>query len=341
MSIQLIPLTELHRHNGAFSKHVPGLQTIWDSTSYAAFCRCPWEYHLSMMQGIDTKHRSRHLTFGIAWHSALERFHQLRAQGESHETAVEWTVAETYYRQLRTPVERELYESGFHEECLPDPMPGKREVKTPRALVRSLVAYLDHYRDDPYHTVLLPSGRAAVELSFRVPIPDTPFWYGGHFDRVVAEAPLDLRNPPKTLPNVWVLDYKPAGDSLTEYYFDQFRNSIQFKAYNIGGRVGLPVPAKGVIVDAIRIQATGCEFARQKLVFHDSQLEEFVVGFKARMRQAEQYAHTGEWPMNEASCMRRAGFCQFHQVCTKSPAVRASMLSADFTQRVWDPSKNR
>jgi hypothetical protein len=44
--------------------------------------------------------------------------------------------------------------------------------RTKETLVRSVVWYLDEYRDDPLKTALLPDGKPAVELSFLLPVFD-------------------------------------------------------------------------------------------------------------------------------------------------------------------------
>ena len=44
--------------------------------------------------------------------------------------------------------------------------------RTKETLVRSVVWYLDEYKDDPLKTAMLPDGKPAVELSFMLPVFD-------------------------------------------------------------------------------------------------------------------------------------------------------------------------
>lgn len=348
MKIQ--PLTAIAAQNGAFSPDIPGLQLVWDSTSYREFQSCPWRYYLTIVQGIAPRNRNINLTFGIAWHSALERYHKLRAAGAEHEAALLWTVAETYYRQLRTEKEWTYSFWGEHEESIPQyaaPADGTRrspEVKTPRTLIRALIAYLDRFgANDPLHTVVLPSGAAAVEYSFTVPIPGSIFSWAGHLDRVVATEPLDLSQAelPDPLPHVYNTDYKTTTSQLNDYYFAQYSPDIQMSGYDLGSRVALPIPASGVYIDAVQLLRTGQEFARQRLARAASQLEEFLTGFLSDMKEAQRYAEEQNWPMRFTSCRGPYGDCMFRAVCAAAPVVRPQLLAASFAQRIWDPTKSR
>ena len=339
--MNILPLSEIASVNGAFSPEKPGLQLVWDSTSYSAFQKCAFYYFLSVVQGIVPKQRSINLAFGIAYHSAMERYHRLKAEGLDHEKALLWTVAATYYRQLRTPGERTLYTHGYNEESVPEGSP----QKSARSLCRVIVAYLDQYgKNDYFHTLILPSGKAAVELSFRIPIPGTPYSWAGHLDRLVtSEQPLDLSKPlPSRIPPIWNTDYKTTASSLDASYFQQFSPDIQMSGYTLGTQVILPVPAKGTYVDAIKILVTGQEFARQLIPRSPSQLEEFLKGFLSDMKEARRYAEEQDWPMRFTSCRGPYGDCPFRKsVCSKSPASRLGFLKADFQQRIWDPTQDR
>ena len=347
MSLTVHPLSTIASLNGAFSPDHPGLQLVWDSTSYREFQSCPWKYYLTIIQGIAPRNRNINLTFGIAWHSALERYHKLRAAGQDHDDALLSTVAETYYRQLRTPKEWTYSFWGEHEESIPQYSSGgsgRTDVKSPRTLVRALIAYLDRFgANDDLHTVILPSGAAAVEYSFTVPIPNTPFSWAGHLDRLVASAPLDFSAPalPEPLPHIYNTDYKTTTAQLNDYYFQQYSPDIQMSGYDLGSRVVLPFPASGVYIDAVQLLKTGQEFVRHKVPRSSSQLEEFLTGFLSDTKEATRYAEEENWPMRFTSCRGPYGDCIFRSICSAPPAVRPQLLNASFTQRIWDPTRAR
>jgi hypothetical protein len=57
------------------------LQWAWDSTSLALLKECPRKYHYVMVEGWRAKGESVHLRFGGLYHSALEQYDKLRAEG--------------------------------------------------------------------------------------------------------------------------------------------------------------------------------------------------------------------------------------------------------------------
>lgn len=339
MPISIIPLSKLSSRNRSFSEEIPGLQVLWDSVSYTKFSECPYKYYLTIIQGIVPLRRSIPLTFGIAFASGVERYHKFRAQSLSHEDALLWTIASVYYRQLRTPTEWLTSNWGHHEESIPVYTNEKKKDRTPRTLTRTLIAYLDHYyaadaaSPDEYETLLLEDGTAAAELSFRVQIPGTKFFWCGHLDRPVRR---------KSSGTLHATDQKTTVSSLDARYFDQYKPCVQFLGYDFASKIIFSTPAKSVIVDAIKVSTLGQEFARETIPYSESQLEEFLKGFLDNMLDAERYAKQNDWPMRLTSCRGPYGDCEFRKdVCSRPPHVRLANLQADFTQRTWDPSKNR
>lgn len=342
-----LPLDSISSWSGSFSQKTPGWQLHWDSTSYGAFCTCPFYYYLTQIQGLDLRHRSVHLAFGIAWHSALERFHHLRASGLSYETSLHWTIAETAWRQLRTPEEQQRNQ-GFHEESIPVGPLSHVAVKTPATLIRSLIQYLDSHRHDELETVILPSGKAAVELSFAFDLDlddgDQTATYRGHMDRVVSKGiKLDFSQPtlpPRPWP-VWNSDYKTTSQALNARYFAQFTPDIQMTGYTLGSGVVLPEPGRGTIVDAAQLGVTGSQFARHYVTRSPAALKEFISDLQIDIQRAHFYAQIGSWPMNRKACRREGRDCEFRLACA-SPNSRASLLKADFKrERIWDPTATR
>jgi len=343
----VLPPDSLSQWSGAFSEVVPGWQIHWDSTSFGAFCTCPFYYYLTMVQGIGPRYKSIHLTFGIAWHSAMERYHSLRAQGDSHESALHWTIAETMYRQLRTPDEK-VRNQGYHEEALPTgPLNPRVPEKTPQTLLRSLVQYLDSHQDDDLHTVILPNGKAAVELSFRITLgtshENEPITYGGHLDWVVSKGqPCNYHTGDVPLsPSLWGVDYKTTVAVLNERYWSQWTPDVQMTGYSLGVNTILPVPGRGLVVDGVHMAVTGAEFARHYLRRSQETLKEFTTDFQVEVQRARLYAELGEWPQNRKACRRENRDCEFRLVCA-NPNSRASLLLSDFRrERLWDPTKAR
>ena len=309
--------------NSAFDSEYP-LQLTWDSTSYKLLKECPYKYALVMVEGWASRKRSIHLTFGIAFHAAMERYHVLRSQGIEQEEALEIIIAGMYYRQLRTQKEKELG-GGYNEYAIPDGNTAKSSV----TLLRTIVWYIDQYGDnDAAKTFTLSNGKPAVELSFRIPL-DNGYEYAGHFDRV-AEYNDQL----------WIPDYKTTTSVLDARYFSQWTPDIQMTGYTLAGQIVFELPVKGIIVDAVQLGVTYSNFGRQTINRTPGQLEEFLADMRTDLQIAQMFAEKQSWPMNATACHHFGG-CEFRKVCSHSPAVRDNFLKADFVKRIWNPKEER
>lgn len=346
-----IPLEAIAFFNKAFDPATPGLQLCWDSTSYKAWSRCHFYYYLTVIQGYVSPRKSLDLTFGLAWHAAMQHFYKEQAAGLSYEAALESTISFALFTQLRTPAERRFAESGSHELALPDQIGRKTpSPKTPRTLIRTLVQYLDKFEgpeaDHRFQTLILTDGTPAVELSFRAPIPSSPFSWGGHMDRVISEGgKVDLRTCRK-LPSgveLFVEDYKTTTAMLDENYWASYSPDIQMTGYGIGGAVVLPFETSGVQINAIRLLSTGAQFARHLVPRRREQQIEFLSDFLFDMEVVEKSAKQQNFTRNLTAC-HNDGFgrpCQFRDICSLPASLRQAHLGHKFVRRIWDPSVSR
>src|SRR5882672_6425582 len=147
-------------NNQAPSPFLPGtnIQYSWDSTSLGWFKECARKYYYSMILGLRSKGDSVHLVFGQWYHSALELYDKTRAEGHKHEFALHFVVTEAMAWTWRDGA----------------PITFDNPNKTRETLIRSVIWYLDHFKDDPAQTVILANGKPAVELSFRMELDYGP-----------------------------------------------------------------------------------------------------------------------------------------------------------------------
>jgi hypothetical protein len=307
--------------NGSFSKKVPGLQTFWDSTSLSAFKRCPRFYQYSLIEGWAPRQESVHLSFGSWYHAAIEAYDHARAEGLTHTDGIRRAV-------------RYCLESTWDKERK-RPWASDDKNKNRESLVRSVVWYLDQFsgEKDPFKTVILSNGQPAVELSFKyqtdIMLGDEYVTLCGHLDRV---AELDGE--------IYILDKKTTKSALSPEFFDNFTPDNQMSGYTFAGKVVYNLPIKGIVIDAAQILVTFSRFMRGTVYRSEPQLEEWYQNTRVVLQTAYAYAKLGFWPMNEASCGNYGG-CQFRELCSKAPSVRAKWKQALMTQRNWDPTVPR
>ncbi len=313
------------------SPFLPGtkVQFAWDSTSLGWLKVCPRLYQYSMIDGWRSRGESVHLTFGKEYHAALETYDKFRVQAHDHDSA------------LREALRAALVSTWDFETG--SPWSPDFPTKNRETLIRSIIWYLEQFRDDPAATVILANGRPAVELSFRMELDwgpkdqmymnpgsnNQPYLLCGHLDRVVEFGG-----------QKYVMDRKTTGSSLTPHYFDGFAPDNQMSIYTIAARVQFSTPVAGVIIDAAQIAVGFTRFQRGFTYRTEAQLEEWMTDFRLWTAQAEAFAEAGYWPQNDKACGLYGG-CTFRKVCSKSPEVREKFLESDFERRPWNPLQSR
>lgn len=307
-------------------------QFAWDSTSLGWLKTCPRLYEYHMIRGLRSKNESVHLRFGIEYHHALEFYDHQRAQGSDYETALRATVRELLTRTWEETPAPVIYDDEGNAYPQGEPTFGPWESGDPNknrfTLLRSVIWYLEEFRNDAVQTVILSSGKPAVELSFRFSFDDDIILCG-HLDKLAEFQG-----------NTYVVDRKTTKGSLSAHYFDSYSPDNQMSLYSYAAQVMYNVPAAGVIIDAVRIAVGFSEFGRGFVYRSPSQLEEWALDTKIWIRQAWAYADAGYWPMNDKSCDKFGG-CAFRSICSRPTTAREQMLRANFIEHHWNPLEIR
>lgn len=319
------------------------IQYAIDSTSLGAMKLCPRYYQYTILEGWMPKEESIHLRFGIEYHSAIQDYENLRAEGLDFNDAVRETMGRLLIRSHKFD---------------PDPSTKAGQYKNPNSLRQLVVDYLDEFgRGDPCKTYILANGKPAVELSFRWELdwgpncseavsnptnpsdqPNTaslqPYLLCGHLDRVVSYND-----------DLFVLDHKTTTMSAGDWYMQQWSPNNQMTLYALAGKVVLNAPMRGVIIEAAQILLEKPnKFTRGFAYRSDQIIHEWLSDLEITLELAQHYAKANHWPMNDTACGMYGG-CKFQKVCSKNPEVRKHYLNADFTQLDedlrWNPLKPR
>ena len=325
-------LVEATATNAAFSHLSPGLQLAIDSHSLGAFKTCPRWYYYTIVLGLQPRAESVHLTFGLLMHKAREVYYKARAAGAGYEEAVEAAVSDalisTYNPSLRRPWISD------------DPN------KNRWTLLRTIIWYLDKYKNDAIETATLADGTAATELHFQF---DSGFrtkrgevWeFCGWIDRIGTLNGL-----------AYIDDLKTSKNTIGQFWFDKFTPFNQFSMYVTAGQVVWKVPVQGLIVDGVQVAVTFSRFERGLVPRPAAVVAEWIEAQGFWLKQMEQAAEAGAeaetegrdaasaWPMNDTSCDRYGG-CPARKICARAPGARAAALAVEFKRKIWDPTKER
>jgi hypothetical protein len=296
------------------SAYRDNFQVAWDNSSLASLRTCARKYYYQNVLGLRPRAQNVHLIFGTLYHGALEHYDRLRAEGKDYQTSLRDTV-------------RKLTEDSKDFQS-------DHKTKNRRTLLRAVLGYLDHFKDDPAKTLILDNGQPAVELSFRFEIDlqtpfQTPYMLTGHLDRI-ASFDNDL----------YVLDRKTTSKSFAYDFMETFKPSGQMMQYTSGAKVVFHPQIKGVIIDAVYISANLDEYSRFMAGYTAGQLEEWFQNTTFFIKLAEQYQEKESWPQNFEACHVYSG-CVFRSLCGRDPSVREMVIKTEFVVDRWDPLKTR
>lgn len=303
---------------GNLEKFIPGsnIQFAWSANSLTIAMECARKYKLMVVDGWRARDSSMHLLFGIGVANALDDYNKLRyGQGATHEEAL--------HRVVRILLEGTGYRDPETDEWRPwDSGDSKKNRDN---LVRTVVWYLQKYKDDPAQ-VLMYDGKPAVEVPFSyetdLAVYDgTTVVFNGFFDKLINFCDMDL-----------VQDQKTTGSTLGPYYFERYKLDNQVSMYTFSSQIITQRPFAGVMIDAMQIAVGFTAFDRGLAMRTPAQLEEWHASATSFITQTTQHAEDDEWPMNLTSC-NNFGKCQFVDICNKDPEVREKYLQTYFERR--------
>lgn len=311
--------------NKSFSFKLPRLQIYLDSTSLGAFKTCPRYYYYSILCGYVLSGVQIDLEFGSAAHVLQEVYHRAKAEGSSHDEALDKVVDRGLTMTWDRKSEGPLFEDA---------------QKNRLSLIRLAIEYFDHYEKEGTgpRTVTLANGKPAVELTFAFDSgvktsTGENIVLCGHMDRLVQFND-----------DIYVSDLKTTRTALGPSYAARYTPDNQFTLYTIAGRVALSVPARGVLLDAAQVGVTFVRFARFPIPRPQPVLDEWLTSLPFWVSQMEGCAERAAegspesaYPQNDKACNLYGG-CQFREICGRSPSARAPILNANYQRRRWDPA---
>lgn len=315
-----------------------GVEFVWSATTIKMAETCLRYYQYTMIEGWHSRASGPHLRFGGHYATAIEHYHKLRATGASDQEATE----EVVWEALNDTWDRE-YENANEIDAAGNvigtvriaisgtgqPWNSEHNFKTRETLIRSIVWYLDQFRDDTAQPVVLSSGAPAVELSFQLPADDGVI-FTGHLDRLAEFTD-----------NLYVMDQKTTGTTISQRYFEQFSPDTQMSLYTFAGKAVFGAPIRGVIIDAAQIAVGFTRFERGFTFRTDGQLNEWYDNTMLNIQRAQAATREAYFPMNPSACGNYGG-CAFRAVCSRDPGVRKNFLAGDFVQGGgYDPLERR
>lgn len=350
-----------HEHNvegnSSFSE---GVQVVWDTVSGDALKKCPQYYKYTIRDGWTRKGTNPHLLFGLVTHSAFETYEKSKIAGLSHDEALRealrYALAETGSRKdvakclnkrcgatrpliVEMPTEQVICHvcggGAFRntKNCFL-PWESDNPNKNRENLVRTIIWYLDNYKDSSERTLILEDGSPAVEVWFRIELPiKTPsgksYVLSGHIDKIIEYAG-----------GKWFRDLKTTKSTISSDFFTKFSPNNQMSQYTLAGKVVFDEPLMGGIIDAAQVAVTFSKFQRGFVERTKAQMDEWLHDMQFWIKLAEKYVEADHWPKNDNACHNYGG-CDFRDICNKDPSLRDQFLRTYFERRPWNPLEER
>lgn len=205
-------------------------------------------------------------------------------------------------------------------------------VKNRNTLVRLVSWYCDDVPDN-MQVAVMPDGKPAVELSFRMPIglkasTGEDFIVAGHLDRI---AEVDGAH--------YVADNKTTKNGLDDRYFAQFTPDAQVDLYDLAGSILFPFfNMQGVMIEGAQTLVSGADFATRFFPRDEAYREDVLRDLARWLELAEYFADANHWPKNRKACLG----CQFREtVCQFPDSERETHLARHFKQEHWNPLRTR
>ena len=290
-----------------------GTQTRVNASTFQVFKACPRKYLYEVLLARGKPSDDPNLRFGSLIHAAKALYETNKARGADHNLALQgafrFLLHETWDFARAKP--------GFTEDPL----------KNRSTLLRTFVWYIDQYREDSAETVILPSGKPAVEIQFEFDAgvltkSGEQITFVGTLDRIVRFNGTLYVADTKTSSNAKYLtarNYTPDG---------------QFSLYVTAASVCFGFETDGILLDGIEVGPNATSFRREFVPRPREVIEEWLDDARVHLRRLGEAFQRNEWPQNDSACGMYGG-CRFRGVCGAKPNEREELLKfppKDFAQ---------
>lgn len=292
-----------------------GAQTRVNASTFQVYKACPRKYYYSVLLSHGKSESDPDLRFGGLLHEARAIYKINRSAGMEHDLALQGG----FRFLLHATWDFALAKPSFVTDAL----------KNRATLLRSYVWYCDQYRDDACETVILPSGRPAVEMQFEFDsgvtgLQDEQITFVGKIDELVRFNSKIYVSDTKTTSSarfVTARNYTPDG---------------QFSLYVAAATVCFGFEPDGVILDGVIVGPNATEFHREIVPRPPDVIEEWLRDARVHLHRLTLSFADNEWPQNDAACGLYGG-CRFRGVCGASPRERDALIGQMTAPAFGDP----
>lgn len=305
---------------------------LWDATTASWVAQCPRMAEEKILYGLQSKTESAAKTAGKTLHAGLDLYYMgldrelcLEAAREAWKYGPDHRFPSTHkYAHMHQGHFEVILKNYFDFAARRDsfkPLLVRRDAIN----LKNVIAGIWQVTEEGY--VIL--GESKFIMRFEVKHPKT-----GKLVEVTHAGRPDL---PITMGGLnYVLDHKSTNSYLSDWFFDKFKFSNQFRGYckMVGELTGLEMA--GALINGIYMGKSAAEvgfkgnrFARfGPLHYSQAQLDECLLNQDAWKKTLYYYNEQGYFPQNAPSegCKN----CDFAQLCSANPTMRNAIRRTEY-----------
>lgn len=306
---------------------------IVDNTMISDHRTCDRYFYYRHVRGFNPESKSPALSFGSAWHEAMDIVWKILSKNKDAETS---KVAELAYRS---------WEDNWTSDGLPglNEMSGEMDdrfkMRNPSTALEMIYSYIEKRRHFISQCELI-----AIEQPFAVPLDpsDKSLVYVGRLDKVVKHE-----GEIKIIEHKTSSEYS-AGGGFRRSFADSFSPNSQIDGYLFAGRMLYGKKCTSILVDAALVHRDHHDtFAFFPIRRQEGHIDAWLWETRVRIDQIEanlaalkSAAPKGQYmaafPKNTSSCTKYNG-CQYLDLCKMWANPISKDIPAGFKYEIWEP----
>lgn len=327
-----------------------------DNSALEMFNTCNRKSFHYLVRGRESTGVSAALTFGGAFHSALEQRYKRGLRFVDDNTTTTIGDKEVRLSALQDAfIDRYMLGIKLHED----------EHRTPDRCKNVVRAYNERYAQEPFEFIEV-NGKPLCEVGFAVPLCRVPVqrtMRGWQTDEPTHEIYINdilvVWTGRIDLPVLWdgvptIIDHKTTS-MLGTTFADQFRLSPQMLGYCwaannipeltrlIGGKRFQSLCVNAACIRKPTRTGVPTEFVRNRYFYDDSLMDEWLLDTNCLVTEFIMNFVEGYFPKKANWCIGKYGACQYLDVCSMPVGnQRRVMLNSDrYRDVTWNPLDER
>lgn len=329
-----------------------------DFSGLATFDSCKEKNRLGYVEGWRAKQAKDSLTFGHAFHAAIEAYYDAHAGGFHYREELEdgrivkrWQKFEEPKSPLAQAQAAFLQDMKIDGANLQVTLEGAERRSIERAM-GMIDAYVTRWKNEPYENALDANGEPFTEVVFQYPL--TRFegyevWYCGYIDRLMRNRTTGrhviFETKTTTAGLSWYIEQRKPNHQITGYYpaAHNFFPDIVDTVWDCAFISSRKADMSRALKDDDRWMMYGVDiktdFARQITQRSKTDITEFLFDVENKALDYCKWLTSGatRWPRTAPGACHSYGGCAFRQVCSLNG--NDDYLNTFFERKKWEPYK--